>query len=143
MTTDAGASGTEQLVRDYLQALFDRGDFGRHLSAAVTWTTMETGEEIAGRDHVVGFLSAMHTQIFDTHPSIRSLTVTGSRAVLEAELNGVHVGDLGGFPPTGEHFVAPYAVVYDVEDGAITAMRGYVPMTQMMTVIQAASDVPV
>lgn len=134
---------TEDLVRGYLAALFAREDVSRFLAADVSWTTMETGEEVVGRDHVVAFLAALHTQIFDSHPELRSLVVEGSYAVAEATLNGVHIGDLGGFPPTGDSFVAPYAVVFETADGTITRMRGYLPMTWLLTEISADTVAPI
>src|SRR6476620_7398674 len=41
---------TRAVMDEYLQALLHGSDFGRFFAPDVVWTTMETGEEVRGRD---------------------------------------------------------------------------------------------
>jgi len=43
---------TERTVREYLDALLSGGDFASLFDEDVLWTTMETDEQIRGRDAV-------------------------------------------------------------------------------------------
>ena len=54
---------TEQTIREYLDALLSEGDFASFFAEDVRWTTMETGEEIRGRESVKGFIIALHNQL--------------------------------------------------------------------------------
>jgi hypothetical protein len=46
---------TERTVRAYLEALLQGGDFGAFFAEDVVWTTMETGEQVRGRQSVADF----------------------------------------------------------------------------------------
>jgi ketosteroid isomerase-like protein len=130
---------TEATLRDYLKALLDGGDFAAFFSEDVLWTTMETGDEIRGRDAVRDFIVSLHTELFKAQPELRKLSVTDGAASVEAEFVGTHVGELAGVPPTGAEVRLPYAVFYDVEGGSITALRAYFPITVLVRTLQEAA----
>jgi ketosteroid isomerase-like protein len=131
---------TSQVMNDYLDALLKQGDFGQYFADQVVWTTTETGDEVTGREAVRDFIVAFHTQAFDAHPEVKALIVGDGHAALEADFVGTHTGDFAGFAATGAHLRVPYCVCYDVADGAITALRAYLPINLMVAQVRAAAD---
>jgi predicted ester cyclase len=57
---------------------------------------------------------------------------------LEADFVGTHTGEFAGIAPTGASLRVPYAVFYDVGDDGIKALRGYMPIRQIVAELQAA-----
>ena len=129
---------TESTMRDYLNALLGGGDFAAFFSDDILWTTMETGDEIRGRDAVRDYIVALHSQLFEATPELRSLAVADGIASLEADFVGKHVAELAGVPATGAQVRLPYAMFYDVEGGRITALRAYFPITVLVQKLQDA-----
>jgi steroid delta-isomerase-like uncharacterized protein len=124
MTVEA----TAQTMRSYLDAFLARGDFADYFTEEVTWTTVGADQELQGRQPVHDFLSWMHTQAFDAHPKVKTLVIGDGQAALEADFVGTHTGEFLGIPPTGKPVQVPYCVIYDLQDGRIGALRGYIPM---------------
>ncbi|WP_195908970.1 ester cyclase [Microlunatus sp. Gsoil 973] len=129
---------TQQTMDAYMDALLTGGDFGQYFTDDVVWTTMENGQEVRGREAVRDFIAGFHTQSFDAHPELRSLTITDGRAALEADFVGVHVRELAGIPPTGAEVRLPYSIFYDLDDAGISALRAYIPLREMMAQLEAA-----
>jgi steroid delta-isomerase-like uncharacterized protein len=132
------ADSTRTVMDQYVQALLDGSDFARFFAADVVWTTMETGEQVRGRDAVRDLIVAMHAQAFRAHPQLVSMVTDGGAAMLEAVFIGTHVGDFAGLPATGVDVRLPYCMAYDVADGAITALRAYFPMAALAAQLGAA-----
>jgi predicted ester cyclase len=130
---------TRDVMDEYLQALLHGSDFGRFFAPDVVWTTMETGEEVRGRDEVRNLILAMHTQAFQAQPELVHLLTGDTTAMVEAVFVGTHVGDFAGLPATGLQVRWPYAVAYDVVGGAIIALRAYFPMTALRSQLAEAS----
>jgi steroid delta-isomerase-like uncharacterized protein len=130
---------TAETINSYLQALLNGGDFGRYFSDDVAWTTMETGDQVHGREAVRDSILALHTQLFDGHLEVRSLTIGDATAALEADFVGTHTGEFAGIPPTGAALRVPYCVVYDIADDGIRALRAYIPVGLMVTQLQNAA----
>jgi len=105
---------TERTIRAYLDDLLTGGDFASFFADEVLWTTMETGDQIHGREAVRDFIVALHTQWFHATPEVKSVTFADGLAGLEAVFAATHTGDFAGIPPTGRQVRLPYAVVYDV-----------------------------
>jgi steroid delta-isomerase-like uncharacterized protein len=139
MTREAGMSSnpTRQVIDSYLEALLSRGDFAAFFAEDVRWTTMETGEELRGREQVRDFIAVLHTQIFDARPEVRSILAADGAACLEADFVGTHTAEFAGIPATGAKVRVPYCVVYDVEGDQITALRGYLPLGVLVGQLQA------
>jgi steroid delta-isomerase-like uncharacterized protein len=123
---------TERRVREYLDALLSGGDFAAFFSDDIVWTTMETGDEIHGRDAVRDFIVALHSQLFDASPEVKGITVSDGTAGLEAVFVGTQVAEFGGVAPTGTKVRLPYSVFYDFVDGKITALRAYFPVMALI-----------
>ena len=131
---------TNQVMNNYLGALLKQEDFGRYFAEDVLWTTTETGDEVRGRDAVRDFIVAFHTQAFDAHPEVKSLTVGDGRATLEADFVGTHAGEFAGVAATGAQLRVPYAVCYDVDGDSITALRAYMPISSMVAQVRTAAE---
>jgi len=131
---------TSQVMNDYLDALLKQEDFSRFFADEVVWTTTETGDEVRGRDAVRDFIVGFHTQAVDARPNVKWLTVGDGHATLEADFVGTHTGEFAGVAPTGAELRVSYAVCYDVADGAITALRAYMPIGLMVAQVTAARD---
>jgi steroid delta-isomerase-like uncharacterized protein len=132
-------ASTESTMRGYVDAVLNRGDFAAFFSDDVLWTTMDTGEEVRGREAVRDFIVTMHTRQFDAAPELKSLTVGDGRAVVEAVFVGTHTGEFAGLAPTGAAVRLPYVVVYDVAEERITALRAYMSIAALVAQIQAAA----
>ena len=130
---------TTGTINSYLDALLNGGDFGRFFTDNVRWTTMETGDEIQGREAVRDFIIALHKELFDARPEVRSVGIADGLAALEADFVGVHTGEFAGIAPTGAAVRVPYCVFYDVDEDGITALRAYMPVRQMVAELEAAS----
>ena len=127
-----------ETMNSYLQALLNGGDFERYFSDDVAWTTMETGDQVHGREAVRDYILALHTQLFDAHPEVKSVTIGETTAALEADFVGTHTGEFAGIPATGAALRVPYCVVYDLDDSGIAALRAYIPVSQIVAQLQAA-----
>jgi predicted ester cyclase len=133
------ADNTTRAVMDqYLEALIHGSDFGRFFAPDVVWTTMETGEEVRGREAVRDLILALHTQAFHARPEVVSLLTGDSTAMLEAVFIGTHSGDFAGLSATGMQVRLPYSMAYDVAGGSITALRAYFPMTALRSQLAEA-----
>jgi predicted ester cyclase len=133
---------TTEIMNAYLDALLHGGDFGQYFVDDVHWTTVETGDEVRGRDAVTDLIIGLHTQLFDAHPEFKKMAISDGLAALEADFVGVHTGEFAGIAPTGASLRAPYCVFYDVGDDGITSLRAYMPVRQIVAELQAAQGAP-
>ena len=123
---------TESTVRQYLDTLLSGGDFAAFFADDVVWTTMETGDQIRGREEVKSFIIALHSQAFDASPELVSTEFADGVAGLEAVFVGTHTAEFAGVPATGAAVRLPYSIFYDVSDGRIVALRAYFPLTALL-----------
>jgi SnoaL-like domain len=79
-----------------LDALLSGGDFASFFADEVLWTTMETGDQIRGREAVRDFIVALHSQLFDASPELGNLTAADGVAALEAVFVGTHIAEFRG-----------------------------------------------
>src|SRR3954467_5213157 len=92
---------TQDVMQAYLAALVARADFAGFFAPDVRWTTMETGDELTGRDAVRDLIVGLHPAAFDAHPEVVDVLVGDGTAMLEARFVGRHTGDFAGVPATG------------------------------------------
>lgn len=123
---------TQDTMDAYLHALVQRGPFADYFADAVTCTLVGTDQSIHGRAAVEGFIRYFHEQAFDAYPELKQTVVAGGHAALEADFIGTHIAEFQGVPATGKRVHVPYAVLYDLEGPAITALRIYLPMDVLM-----------
>ena len=130
---------TEQTIRDYLDALLNGGDFAAFFADDVGWTTMETGEEIRGRQAVKDFIVALHGQWFRASPELRNVTAADGVAAIEAVFAGTHIAEFAGIPATGATVRLPYAVSYDITAREIHSLRAYFPVLALIQQLKDAA----
>jgi steroid delta-isomerase-like uncharacterized protein len=131
---------TETTVRQYLDALLNGGDFAAFFDDEVLWTTMETGDEIHGREAVRDFIIALHSQLFDASPELVSTEFADGVAGLEAVFVGTHIAEFAGVPATGAAVRLPYSMFYAVSGGRIVALRAYFPITALLQQLREAAS---
>jgi predicted ester cyclase len=127
-----------ETMNEYLDALVQRGDYGRFFTDDAQFSIEGTDQSGEGREAVEGAIRYMHQDAFDARPEVKNLIVEGDKAALEADFVGVHVGDFAGVPPTGRSVRVSYSVVYDLEDDKIRSLRIYMPMQALLGQLGAA-----
>ncbi|GAA1626306.1 hypothetical protein GCM10009744_12730 [Kribbella alba] len=132
---------TERTVREYVDVLLGGGDFASFFADDVLWTTMETGDQIHGREAVRDFILGLHTQYFDASPELVNVTLADGVAALEAVFAGTHIAEFAGIPATRAAVRLPYAMSYDISDGKIRALRAYFPITALVQQLRDAAAV--
>lgn len=135
------AEDTRRTMDGYLAALTSFGDFGAFFSKDVLWVTMETGEQVRGREAVRDLILLFHQQVFDARAEIKGVIVDENSAALEATFVGTQQLEFAGIPASGGSIRVPYTMVYEVGDGLITELRAYLPFTtirdQLLTAVPA------
>jgi steroid delta-isomerase-like uncharacterized protein len=129
---------TREILMAYLDNLIQRGPFAQFFADDVTFSIMETGQEVKGREAVEQFIRGFHEQAFDAHPYLKTTMVDDGRAAIEVDFVGTHTGEFGGVPATGTSVNVPYVAVYDFDADKITAIRLYMPMGVIVQQIGAA-----
>jgi predicted ester cyclase len=109
-------------MRRYFEA--DHGDTSM-LADDVVYTVMGTGREVHTPQGVLGLLDYLYQEAFDATAKTRNLVFEDSKAVLEADFVGKHVGEFEGIAPTGKNVKVPLCVCYDVEGDQIKRARIY------------------
>jgi hypothetical protein len=111
---------TQQTMDHYFDVMGGGGDFAEFYTTDVTWTTMDTGQDVRGASPVRDFIVALHNTMFDAQT--RSIVVSDGHAYLEGDCLEA---------PTGTSSRIYYCVAYDVVDDRIAAMRCYGPIAPM------------
>ena len=133
---------TERTIREYLDALLSGGDFAAYFADDVVWTTMETGDQIKGREAVTDFIVTLHRQLFDASPELVNVTTADGVAAIEAVFAGTHTAEFASVPATGAAVRLPYSVSYDIShDGKIDALRAYFPILARVQQLKDAGAV--
>jgi steroid delta-isomerase-like uncharacterized protein len=123
---------TRDTMTAYLRTLVERGTYATYFADEVTFTLMGAGQEVKGRAEVEQFIRYFHEQAFDAEPLIKNTLVADNQAALEFDFVGTHTGEFLGVAATGRQVNVPYAVLYELDDGKITALRAYFPMDVLM-----------
>jgi predicted ester cyclase len=129
---------TEQTMRRYLDALVANGDFAAHFADDVVWMTMETGEEVRGRDGVRDLIVSMHAGMFEAVPELGALVCGDGIAALEAVFVARHVDEFAGIPADGARVRLPYTVFYELDGDQITVLRAYLSIAALVAQLQPA-----
>jgi predicted ester cyclase len=117
-----------QMMRDYLDALGKRADYGRYFTGDVILTAVDTDQHAVGREAAVRQMRDMHERTFDARIEGKSLLVDDDKKAVEADFAGTHTGELAGIAPYWQKVRIPYAVVYDLRGDQISELRIYLPM---------------
>ena len=119
------------LSQKNLEAYFATHDV-QYVAEDGVFLSMNTGEETVGRDAVGQMLHYIYHVAFDAKAEIRNTIITDSKAVLEMDFVGKHIGEFAGIQPTNKDVNVPVCIVYDLENGLIKHARVYFTMDVMM-----------
>jgi predicted ester cyclase len=114
-----------------LNAYFDTHDV-QYLAEDATFTHMSNGERAIGRDAVGQMLHYIYHVAFDARAEIKNTIITESKAILEMDFIGKHIGEFAGIQPTNKDVNVPVCIVYDLEAGLIKHARVYMMMNIMI-----------
>jgi len=73
---------------------------------------------------------------------IDEMTAEGKRIIIKARVNGTHLGDLGGIPPTCKTVDFPVIVAYEIENEKIVShwmLADQMKLMEQLGVIPAAA----
>jgi steroid delta-isomerase-like uncharacterized protein len=132
---------TERTLHGYLDALLGGGDFASFFADEVSWTTMETGEQVNGREAVRDFIIALHSQFFEASPELGTVITGDGVAGLEAVFVGTHIAEFAGIPATGVSIRLHYSVFYEISAGKIDSLRAYFPILALVQQLRDAASV--
>lgn len=130
---------TETTIRQYLAALLAGGDFASYFADDVAWTTMETGDQLRGREAVKDYIVNLHSRLFDATPELIHSTFADGVAGLEAVFVGTHKAEFAGVPAAGAAVRLPYTMFYDVSGAKIVALRAYFPINALVQQLKEAA----
>jgi predicted ester cyclase len=119
---------THETMAGYVDALTQRGDYGRFFADTVAFSIEGTDQSASGRDAVVETIRWLHEDAFDARPDIKNLVLAERQAAVEADFVGTHTGEFAGIAATGKNVRVPYAVLYDLEGDRISALRLYMSL---------------
>ena len=125
-------SAERQVMQDYIDALVKRADFTRYFTEDVVATIEWTDQRADGRQAVGELIRYVHETAFDARPEVTNMLVDTGKAAIEADFAGTHTGEFAGIQPTGRPVRVPYSVIYDLRDDQISALRIYLPMSQLI-----------
>jgi predicted ester cyclase len=125
----------QETMQAYAEALLARADYGRFFAHDIELEVMGTGQRARGPEAAEQTIRFLHEIAFDAQPEIANIMVDERGAALEATFVGRHVGEFAGVGATDNAVRVPYSVFYDISDGAITSLRIYMPMDQLLAQI--------
>jgi steroid delta-isomerase-like uncharacterized protein len=128
---------TQAVMDAYIAALVAREDIAPYFSDDVVFELVDVGQRIEGRDEVVDGIVELHEQTFDAHPEVKNVVIGEGTAAAEVVFVGTQTAEFAGIPANGQQVAVPYAVVYDLADGKITALRIYGFATGLVAALTA------
>ena len=98
---------------------------------------VHTGPEAAERTFRVIF-----SAFLDLTTKVENVVVDGNNAVAVLLLEGTHIGEFLGIPPTGNRFSMPAVFFYQIENGMIVRERRIYDFTGLLVQIGALKAKP-
>jgi predicted ester cyclase len=133
------AQQIRETMRQYVDVLVARGDYGRFFDDEIEFELMGTGQQTRGADAAEQAIRFLHETAFDARPELTNMVVDDDGAAAEAVFVGTHTGEFAGVSATGNSVRVPYSVFYDVDAGKIKALRIYMSMEQLLAQIRGAA----
>jgi hypothetical protein len=112
---------TQSLLDRYFAAMNAGKDFSKFYGEDVTWTMVDSNQEVRGAVAVRDYIIDLHNRM--QGGSQRPLLVADGHAVLEGDAVNVEDGNERGLF---------YCLVYDLSDDRISAMRCYGSLSRLM-----------
>jgi predicted ester cyclase len=133
------AQQIRETLRQYVDVLVARGDYGRFFDDDIEFELMGTGQQTRGADAAEQAIRFLHETAFDARPELTNMVVDDDGAAVEAVFVGTHTGEFAGVSATGNSVRVPYSVFYDVDAGKIKTLRIYMSMEQLLAQIRGAA----
>ena len=112
---------------DDLDAAALGADYADHAVIESPTAGVHTGPEAAERTFRVIF-----SAFLDLTTKVESLIIDGNSAVTVVSIEGTHIGEFLGLPPTGKRFIMPAAFFYQLENGKIVRERRIYDFTGLL-----------
>lgn len=108
----------------------------QYVAEDAVFINLATGEETIGREAIGGMLHFIYHVAFDAKAEIKNQVITETKALVEANFKGRHIGEFAGIAPTNKEVNVPLCVSYDLEGGLIKTARIYMLVNVMMQQLQ-------
>jgi steroid delta-isomerase-like uncharacterized protein len=115
---------------DDLDAAALAGDYAEHAVIESPTAGTHTGPEAAERTFRVIF-----SAFLDLTMKVEDRIIDGSNAVTVVSIEGTHIGEFLGLPPTGKRFIMPAVFFYQLENGKIVRERRIFDFTGLLVQI--------
>ena len=89
----------------------------------------------SGRDAAERTFRLVFSAFLDLTMSVESLIIEGNNAAALLSIEGTHIGEFLGLPPTGKRFTVPVAIFYQLDDGKIVRERRIYDFTGLLVQI--------
>jgi steroid delta-isomerase-like uncharacterized protein len=122
---------------DDLDAAALGADYADHAVIESPTAGVHTGPEAAERTFRVIF-----SAFLDLTTKVESLIIDGNSAVTVVSIEGTHIGEFLGLPPTGKRFIMPAAFFYQLENGKIVRERRIYDFTGLLIQIGVLKTKP-
>lgn len=126
-TTTDRLAGTKQLVDDFIQALFTRGELDavdRYLAPHFVDHDPPVPDAPSGREALRRAAAMFRTAFPDWHSDVEQLLAEGDVVVERFTARGTHRGGIMGVPPTGATVVLRGINVFRIEGDRIVERWG-------------------
>jgi predicted ester cyclase len=133
------AEQVRETMQSSMEALLARGDYRCFFADNLRLEVVGTDQRVQGAESAEQAIRFLHEVAFDASPEITNVLVDDHGAAAEANFVGTHVCEFAGIAATGSSVRVPYSVFYELDDGAITALRIYMAMDQLVAQIDAAN----
>jgi len=108
----------------------------QYVAEDAVFINLATGEETRGREAIRNMLHYIYHVAFDAKAEIKNHVITETKALVEANFKGRHIGEFAGLQPTNKEVNVPLCVTYDLKDGLIKEARIYLLVNVMMQQLQ-------
>jgi steroid delta-isomerase-like uncharacterized protein len=105
-------------------------DYAEHAVIESPAAGVHTGREAAEKT-----LRAVFTAFLDLTLTVDDLIIDGDSAVAVVSLEGTHIGEFLGLPPSGRRFTVPAVFFYQLEHGLIVHERRIYDFTSLLVQI--------
>jgi steroid delta-isomerase-like uncharacterized protein len=146
-TAEAQSTMTRQQIQDFIKHHWEAyedldasalaADYAENAVIESPTAGVHTGPEAAERAFRVIF-----NAFLDLTMTVDNLIVDGNNAVAVMLLEGTHIGEFLGIPPTGKRFAMPAVFFYQLENGKIVRERRIYDFTGLLVQIGALKAKP-
>lgn len=104
----------------------------RFIAEDAVYYNMNTGETYHGREEIAGALHYFYNVVFAAKAEMSNYIITEDKAMVEGQIVGKHIGDMGPIKATGKDVNFPICVTYRLQDGLIKEAKIYTVSEVMM-----------